>query len=110
MVLLVTDRCEVLVIEENKFGFYQVKQEYHNAFNEPSGDKILITALCPFSKGFILGSSNGKFCLWIRKEHGSSYEEEKLELVRKWATTEERSSNVTGIAISQKEDILAISL
>lgn len=57
-----------------------------------------------------MGSGNGKFCLWIRKEHGASYEEEKLELVRKWATTEERASNVTGIAISNKEDILAISL
>lgn len=79
-------------------------------FNEAGQDKIIITAICTFSKGFILGSSHGKFCLWIKKEQGMNFEEEKLELVRKWATTEERAAAVTGIAINAKEDLLAISL
>lgn len=39
-----------------------------------------------------------------------NYEEEKLELVRKWSTTDERASPVTGITVSMKEDILAVSL
>lgn len=39
---------------------------------------MTISAICAFSKGFILGSSTGKFCLWIRKEQGTGYEEEKL--------------------------------
>lgn len=38
-----------------------------------------------------------------------NYEDEKLELVRKWGTTDERASVVTGIAINSKEDMLAIS-
>jgi hypothetical protein len=29
---------------------------------------MIVTAICPFSKGFILGSNNGKFCLWTKKE------------------------------------------
>lgn len=91
-----------MVIEEGKSGVYEVKQEYQNVFNEVGQDKIIITAICTFSKGFILGSSHGKFCLWIKKEQGMNFEEEKLELVRKWATTEERAAAVTGIAINAK--------
>ena len=30
--------------------------------------------------------------------------------MRKWSTTDERSAEVTGITISSKEDILAVSL
>jgi hypothetical protein len=78
----------VLAIEEGLPGQYEVKQEYTNVFNEPNNDKIIITAICPFSRGFILGSRNGKFCLWTRKEQGVNYDEERLELTRKWATTE----------------------
>jgi hypothetical protein len=47
-------------------------------FNEPNNDKITISAICPFSKGFILGSSNGKFCLWTRKDQSINCDEEKL--------------------------------
>ena len=57
-----------------------------------------------------MGSHNGRFSLWIRKEEGASYDDEKLSLVRKWSTTNDRASRVTGIAISSKEDIVAISL
>ena len=32
---------------------------------------MLITALCPFSRGVIIGSSIGKFCLWTKKEDGN---------------------------------------
>jgi hypothetical protein len=33
IILTVTDRCEVLIIEEGKPNVYEVKQEYTNVFN-----------------------------------------------------------------------------
>lgn len=36
MVLAVTDKCEVLIIEEVKPNIYEVKQEYSNVFGEPN--------------------------------------------------------------------------
>jgi hypothetical protein len=63
---------------------------------------MLITALCPFSRGVILGSSNGKFCLWTKKEDNNVEGEELLELSRKWATTRERAAEVTNISIGLK--------
>ena len=75
MILAVTDKCEVLIIEEVKPNYYEVKQEYSNVFSEPNNEKTVITAISTFSKGFILGSNNGRFCLWVRKEEMMNYEE-----------------------------------
>ncbi len=46
-----------------------------------------VTAICPFSKGFILGSNNGKFALWTKKEDNNVQSDETLEMSRKWATS-----------------------
>ena len=73
MILAVTDKCEVLIIEEVKPNYYEVKQEYSNVFSEPNSEKTVITAISTFSKGFILGSNNGRFCLWVRKEEMMNY-------------------------------------
>lgn len=34
MILAATDKCEILIIEEIKNNIYEVRQEYHNVFNE----------------------------------------------------------------------------
>ena len=108
-ILLGTDRGEVFLIAPvgNK---YEVKREFLNAFNEPTSD-IAITAICAFSRGFILGSDNGKFTLWVKKEDDQeNYEdEETVDLVRKWGTSSERQSEVTCIDISSKEDTLIVA-
>lgn len=104
--LLATDKCEILLVAETKPYVYQVKQEYLNVFNESIGDMTFPTVICPFSKGFILGSNNGKFALWTKTEEadGGNF----LELVRKWATTEDRAAPVVAIDITVKEDVLAL--
>jgi hypothetical protein len=44
--------------------------------------------MCPFSKGIIIGSNNGKFCLWTKKEDLNNIDgDEKLELTRKWSAS-----------------------
>jgi len=68
MIIAATDKCEILILEEGRPNIYEIKQEYHNVFNEPKFDKMVISAICTFSKGFILGSNNGRFCLWTKRE------------------------------------------
>lgn len=58
----------MLVIDEVRPNLFEIKQEYQNVFNEPTIDRAVVTAMCPFSRGLILGSSNGKFCLWTKRE------------------------------------------
>lgn len=103
-IIVATDRCEIMLIEEGVLpNVFEVKQEYHNVFNEPNGPGTMtVSAICTFSKGFILGSSTGKFCLWTRKEEGGGEAEESLEISRKWGTTDERAAEVTNIEISAK--------
>jgi hypothetical protein len=51
-----------------------VKRHLGNVFtSEPFGDSSLdlsLSAICVFSKGFIVGSSRGYFSLWMKKEEG----------------------------------------
>lgn len=74
-ILLGTDRGEIFLV--GPIGnSYEVKREFLNAFNEPSPE-ISVTAICPFSKGFILGSDQGKFALWVKKEDNEdNYDDE----------------------------------
>ncbi|CAM5999758.1 unnamed protein product [Sphagnum balticum] len=79
MIAVATDKCEVYILEEARPNVFEIRQEYHNAFNETNSDHTMITAMCAFSKGLILGSSNGKFSLWTSKDDGYQGEE-SLEL------------------------------
>jgi cilia- and flagella-associated protein 57 len=88
MIVAATDKCEILILEEARPNAFEIRQEYHNVFNEAKFDRLLPTAICTFSKGFILGSNTGKFCLWTRKEDSNTEGEEALELSRKWSTTD----------------------
>lgn len=66
-IVFATDKSEILMLEETKTGMYEIKHEYHNVFNDDTIDRVWVTAICTFSKGFILGSNNGKFSLWTKK-------------------------------------------
>jgi len=46
---------------------FEVKRQFNNVFGlEPNYD-VGVSAICVFSKGFILGSTKGHFSLWVKK-------------------------------------------
>lgn len=68
---------------------FEVKRHLGNVFtNEPLevGAELALTAICVFTKGFIVGSSKGMFSLWMKREEGEeNFEDEYTgDLARKW--------------------------
>ena len=53
---------------------FEVKRHLGNVFtSEPLVDPSIdlsLSAICVFSKGFIVGSSRGFFSLWMKREEG----------------------------------------
>lgn len=64
---------------------YEVKRNFSNIFNDQQTD-LAVSEIGVLGKGFILGSNQGHFSLWIKKEENEeNFEDEYAgELSKTW--------------------------
>ena len=102
-ILIGTDRGELFMVGPVGTN-YEVKKNYANVFNCSNLD-MGIMEIGVLSKGFILGSSQAHFSLWIKKEENEeNFEDEYAgEMVKTWKAPDSMTSEMCCIALCPKE-------
>jgi hypothetical protein len=108
-ILVGTDRGELFIIGPVGNN-YEVKRNFANIFNDPKQTELSITEIAVLNKGFILGSSQGHFSLWVKKEENEENFDDECagEFAKMWRTPAEWAAEVTCIAVCPKEEYIGV--
>jgi WD40 repeat protein len=72
---------------------------------------LYVTALCKFSKGFIICSNKGDMAMWVRSEDNNSTSgKQPYDFIRRWSPQCTKNLQISGTSVSVNEENVVVSL
>lgn len=74
-------------------------------------DQTHVTAIAPYSKGFLLCANTGEMALWVRGEENNSTPGKFLyDFIRKWLPVSTKGQCILGCSVGNNEEYLAVCM